>query len=213
MHYIQLYILDQLVLHKYLRNSEMRPPRVESNLYQYHLKRLIASGCVFKVEEGYTLSARGLAYADRHSTALRAQRPQPKLVTTLLLTNTLGEVLLVPRAKQPFIGLLNLPSGKIHEGESLIESAQRELCEKVGIDGIDLTHAATAHIRLESGGILISDAYSFVMTGKIEAQFNIAGFYNPDNLPEELMPGIRPLIKAALAGENYIEITTTADLS
>lgn len=63
MHYIKQYILDKLVFAEYLRNRDMRPPGVESNLYQYHLKELLKDGYIKKLETGYTLSKKGLQYA------------------------------------------------------------------------------------------------------------------------------------------------------
>ncbi len=190
MHYIQKYILDKLILASYLRNRDMRPPRVESNLYQYHLKRLIDSGYIERVTEGYTLSTRGLQYADKHSSDLKDQRPQPKLVTILLLENENGETLLIPRKKQPFIGMYNLPSGKIHEGETLLGAGRRELAEKVGVvDDISLIPAGTVHLTITRGEEILSESYGFVLRGAISGQecsgegIFSAGINNPNSMP------------------------------
>lgn len=170
MHYIQKYILDKLIYAKTLRNRDMRPPHTESNLYQYHLKRLVDSGYIEHSDEGYTLSGRGLQYADKHSADLKETRPQPKLITILLLENEAGEVLLVPRKKQPFIDMYNLPSGKIHEGESLLEAGQRELVEKAGItDTIELMPSGTVHLTItDDAGEVISESYGFILRGRVE---------------------------------------------
>ena len=61
MHYIQTHILDQLIHTQVLRNRDMRPANIESNLYQYHLLQLQKLGFVEKIENGYTLTGPGLA--------------------------------------------------------------------------------------------------------------------------------------------------------
>ena len=204
MHYIQKYILDKLITAQYLRNRDMRPPHTESNLYQYHLKRLIDSGYIEKQSEGYTLSTKGLQYADRHSSELKSERPQPKLVTVLLLENEAGEVLLIPRKKQPFIGMYNLPSGKIHEGESLLEAGRRELAEKVGItDEINLQTSGTVHLTVMDGAEIISESYGFILRAQIKQILTIKEFGCLSTQGIVLMPGVREISETQL---NFAEI-------
>lgn len=197
MHYIQKYILDKLVFAYNLRNRDMRPPNTESNLYQYHLKRLVDSGYIAKQGASYTLSVKGLQYADKHSSDLKDQRPQPKLVTILELKNSSGEVLLIKKSKQPFIGMYNLPSGKIHEGETLEQAGRRELAEKVGVtDPITLTPSGTVHLTIKDDAQVISESYGFVMTGTLDTT-NIKNgkFVNDINcLESELLPGLQQII-------------------
>lgn len=206
MHYIQKYILDKLMFASHLRNRDMRPPRVESNLYQYHLKRLIDSGYIERVGEGYTLSNRGLQYADKHSSDLKDQRPQPKLVTILLLENETGEVLLIPRKKQPFIGMYNLPSGKIHEGETLIEAGRRELVEKVGIsEDVSLSLAGTVHLTIMSDESIISESYGFILRAPVQAKgLNSGVFCDPNSSPTRVMPGVTQILSST---DDILEIT------
>lgn len=208
MHFIQKYILDKLIYAQFLRNRDMRPPHIESNLYQYHLKRLIDSGYVKKVQQGYELSTKGLQYADKHSSDLKTQRPQPKLVTILIIENEKGEVLLVKRNKQPFIGLYNLPSGKIHEGESLIEAGTRELLEKTGItDEIDLIPSGTVHLTAADGSDVISESYGFVLCAKVVDTDCLKGIYFDRKRTEamhNLMPGVTEIISKASIGHKEV---------
>lgn len=207
MHYIQKYILDKLICAEFLRNRDMRPQHTESNLYQYHLKRLIDSGYVKKGEQGYSLSTKGLQYADKHSSDLKSQRPQPKLVTILILENEKGEVLLVERKKQPFIGLYNLPSGKIHEGESLTEAGKRELVEKTGItDEIDLIPSGTTHLTITDGPEVISESYGFILRAQVMDSPS-RYFCNPRHASTtNVMPGIDEMLQG-VPTEEHLEIT------
>lgn len=199
MHYIQKYILDKLIYAKDLRNRDMRPPHTESNLYQYHLKRLVDSGYIEHDESGYTLSGKGLQYADKHSSDLKERRPQPKLVTILRLENDNGEILLVPRKKQPFIGMYNLPSGKIHEGETLLSAGQRELREKVGAkEHIELTPADTVHLTIVDGDDIVSESYGLTLHGRLNTCASEHIFAAPDECTSAaLMPGVQELLEAS----------------
>lgn len=215
MHYIQSYILDKLVYADYLRNRDMRPPNVESNLYQYHLLQLQKEGFVEKTENGYRLSARGLAYADRHSTTLKKTRSQPKLITVLFVVNDKNEIFLQPKLRQPFKDSLSLPSGKIHLDETIFEAAQRELHEKVDkhltIDNLE--HIGSAHFTVKQSGFVISDYIALLIKVPLNNQNKLTDnyYFDLESLPEkQLTPGVSRLVKAynnkSIFSEAVIEI-------
>ncbi len=165
MHHIQLEILSRLMYRKYLRFSAMRPERVDSNLFQYHLKKLLKDNFVVKVEQGYTLGPKGLQYADRFSSELRGERRQPKTVVGVVLRNDKGDCLLVPKERQPFVGDWLLPAGKIHEGEPLADAAARELGEKAGIEGANLEFQCTVRVSILYLETTISEYICLLMGG------------------------------------------------
>ena len=213
MHYIQAHILDKLVYANYLRNRDMRPPNVESNLYQYHLLQLQKEGFVDKTEHGYCLSARGLAYADRHSTALKKTRSQPKLITVLFVVNDKGHILLRPKQRQPFKETLSLPSGKIHLDETIFEAAQREFREKVNDHFIinNLEHIGTAHFTIRQDEFVISDYIALLITVRVTDidVSEIASFYDIDTLltANNLTPGVAELLHAYRTNAVFSEAT------
>lgn len=215
MHYIQTHILDKLIHAEELRNRDMRPPNIDSNLYQYHLMRLQKEGYVTKEDIYYKLSGRGLAYADGHSTTLRKTRSQPKLITVVFLHNQNDEVLLVPRIRQPFMGMLNLPSGKIHLNESVEEAGRREIAEKAG-EGLqtgELNHIGVAHIIINQSSYTISDYVALLLeAGVANIPEKTGKFVSLHNLnSENLMPSVIELLqayKSKLAfSEHVINIT------
>lgn len=169
MHYIQKHILKVLTYAKYARFSEMRPPRVDSNAYSYHLKAMQREQFVEKTVRGYRLSPKGLAYVDKVSLDDFEQRLQPKIMTLLVLKNAAGRVLLHQKSRQPFIGSKLLPSGKVHlEDVSLLAAAQRELREKVGSNaGGELVHAGDVYIRSRIAGELVSSIAGHVFSGRL----------------------------------------------
>jgi len=149
-HKIQKHIIDLLTYTEIARYSELRPPRIDTNLFSYHLNVLVKVGIVVKVEGGYTLGVAGLAYVDQVST-------QPKIITMLLIQNGEGDILLQRRTKQPYINTWTLPYGKIHSDDTSLEAAtQRITFEKLGLSDQTVTHAGDCYIRVMAGDKLIS---------------------------------------------------------
>lgn len=138
-------------MQKWARFRDMRPPRVDSNLYNYHLKLLQKNGLVEKVEgKGYRLSPAGLRYVDYVSVEKFVPRHQPKLITKLLIVDEFGDILMWPKYKQPFIGAWSLPSGKVHfEDASVADAARRELAFVTTDRDVTLRHAGV--IEVEAG--------------------------------------------------------------
>lgn len=149
-HHIQKHIIDVLMRRKFARFRDMRPPRIDSNAYSYHLTSLLKQGYITKADKGYTLSRKGLLYVDRLSVNSLRIRPQPKIITMLVVQNSNGDVLLYKRTKQPHIDTWTLPYGKLHVAdESLQHAAKREVKEKLFIqDTISLVHAGDCYIRV-----------------------------------------------------------------
>lgn len=213
MHYIQQHILDKLVYAEFLRNRDMRPPHVESNLYQYHLLQLQKDGYIRKQDKTYTLTSNGLAYADTHSTTLKKARPQPKVVTVLFITNSQGQILIRTKQRQPFIGQLGLIFGKMHKNETIHEAASREFVEKVNdrVDGLHFKQCGVAHFVITSGETVVSDYIGILLTATISDDTVIkpfAQFYDPDNLPKDkLSPSTAELLTAFQEQQQFLEHT------
>ncbi len=196
MHHIQYSIVDQLIKNKKCRFSQLKPSGVESNLFQYHLKHTIKEGYVEKVEGGYTLSTRGLQYADKHSSSLRAVRAQPKIITVIVLHNARGEVLLIPKKKQPFIGDYHLPAGKVHSGEQVLSAAARELSEKAGIDTVGLEHGGMVHVQIVSNGLTISEYFGFVVVGQYDGRLPADGtWWSQSDIDTTTVPSVREVVE------------------
>lgn len=162
-HHIQRHIIDILMYKRIARFRDLRPPRVDTNLFTYHLNSLLKSGIVAKVEGGYTLSMAGLSYVDRVSVEKKTIRTQPKIITMLLIQNGDGDVLLQKRNKQPYIDAWTLPYGKLHiEDRSLKEAATREAAEKLGLEDQEASHAGDCYIRVKVGDEILSTTLAHV---------------------------------------------------
>jgi ADP-ribose pyrophosphatase YjhB (NUDIX family) len=165
-HHIQLKILHQLTLAERSRYSQLKPPAIESNLFIYHLKRTIADKLVVKNADGsYSLSKSGLAYADKVSLSSFRMRGQPKIVNLIACTNRQGQWLLYRRKHQPFIGRSGFPYGKIHLGETIKESSERELQEKTNLK-TELTHRGDVYVTVYDDDDLLVHTLFHVHSGR-----------------------------------------------
>lgn len=149
-HHIQKNILSVLHHQRYARFRDMRPPRVDTNLYSYHLKLMLKHGLVEKTDKGYTLGLAGILYADRVSAEAFTIRRQPKIITMLVVQNSNGDVLLYRKRRQPFIDQWNLLQGKIHiDDETITAAAKREVAEKIGDINVAPEHAGDCYVRIK----------------------------------------------------------------
>jgi ADP-ribose pyrophosphatase YjhB (NUDIX family) len=217
MHHIQHYILSVLSVTKWARFSQMRPPKVDSNAYSYHLKLLVKQELIEKhPEKGYRLSPLGLSQVDRMSTSELHVRVQPKIITMALLYNENGEVLLLMKSKQPFIGAWTFASGKLHiEDRSIKAAVNRELIERVGLRANStLKHAADVYIHAAIDGRLVSTVFSHVFTMDVQAnqiaRKDVKWSSAEDLRVAQLAPGVKEvydLIPNADSGLLFAEFT------
>lgn len=160
-HHIQKDIISRLSQARELRFSELKPENLESNAFMYHLKQLISSGYVEKVDGGYTLSPAGLTYVDGLSLKNSQPRKQAKILSVIILKNSKGEYILARRKYQPFIGTLLFPGGKQHYGESPEDHVVRELDEQFSLKGKPVRRGLVDQ-RTFSKGTLITHVLTHV---------------------------------------------------
>jgi ADP-ribose pyrophosphatase YjhB (NUDIX family) len=197
MHHIQHYALTQLSITKWARFSELRPPGTDSNLYSYHLKLLIRQKLIEKhPEKGYRLSPLGLSQVDRMSTNELQIRIQPKIITMCLVYNEVGQLLLLKKSKQPFIGAWTFVSGKLHLEDGGARAAMtREIRERIDVDTNEtLTHNADAYLSVSIDGQLVSTVLSHIFTMTIRSDEVKRKDVSWSNLKErssmQLAPGV-----------------------
>ena len=162
-HHIQKHIIDVLMYAPSARFRDLRPPKIDTNLFTYHLNSLVKTGMVTKVTGGYALSLAGLSYVDRVSSEQKIIRTQPKIITMLLVQNGEGDILLQRRTKQPFINSWTLPYGKLHIDDPTVKgAAMREANEKLGLTGQPMTHAGDCYIRVSMNGEVLSTTLAHI---------------------------------------------------
>lgn len=190
--------------HDVRKFSELRVEDVESNLFQYHLKHLLGKKLVEKCDGGYRLAPKGLYYADRFSPEYKGERPQPKLITVVVLKNKDGKILLQQKPRQPWLGDYHLPAGKIHTGETTDGAATRELEEKTGVHIEDMRFRCLSHVQVFKQHIVVTDYFGFIFTATYDGVIENGYWYDPDNDAEvtELAPGVQELLGFERIGDN-----------
>ena len=204
MHEIQSAILGALMDESPRRFSRLKPRDTESNLFLYHLNKLIAAGYIAKDRQSYGLTNRGRLLLDSLSSDTLVQRTQPKVLVEVACQNERGEWLLFRRKKQPYSGMVGFPSGRIHLGETVLEAATRELLTKTGFHGT-LVHRGNIYFTTYTHGNLESHLLTHVFTGEIKGGELIEkmelgeAFWqavpNTTNLSSPYFPGFTAVIK------------------
>lgn len=207
-HRIQKHILSYLMEHKVARFRDMRPPKTDTNLYSYHLKILLKQGYVIKTEEGYSLGTKGAVYVDRVTSATVKLRPQPKIITMLVIQNDEGGVLMFEKKRQPFIGLWTLPYGKVHnEDLSVDDAAKREIQEKLGgMDIPNLRHVGDTYIHVmnEDSVAISTMIHIFYGTTNDQLTLDTLHWVHPlDITDEKSTPGVFEVVQFALISKSY----------
>lgn len=148
----------------------MRPKGIESNHFAYHLEQLLKAGLVIKEDRTYSLTTEGLAFADRASHADMSVRKQPHIVSTVQITNNLGQTLLFKHAFQPYLNKVGYPQGRTHFDEDIGAAAARELAEKSSLTNVPLIHRGIVYITTKQGDEIISKLMAHIFSGTVEGQ-------------------------------------------
>lgn len=169
-HPTQGQILRSLLFHPERRFSELAPG-ISSDQLSFHVKRLIELSLIQKNGEGYMLTASGKEYANRFDAdpARMAIERQPKigvLVICVSKDGTTTRYLVQQRLKQPYYGFYGFLTGKVRWGETIEETATRELEEETGLKA-NVTLAAIKHkMDYAPDGTLLEDKFFFAFRGE-----------------------------------------------
>lgn len=197
-HPIEKHIMSVLLGQKEARFSDMRPKRADSNLYSYHLTKLVSSGHIKKVGKAYSLDINGLSHvqslqSDSYSTIHTIQ-----IMIMFVVQNSDGDTLLERQMQQPFISTLSLPGGLLRADDLSVEAAaSRILTETLQITSQKMHHAGNCYVRVRRGNTHISTTLIHVFTFNsddisVESPFLWA---QPHSLPQlSMSPGVDQII-------------------
>jgi len=146
--------------------SELNKEKMTTDHFSFHLKQLLASKLVKKTEEGkYELTTKGKEFANRFDTekvVLERQAKIAVLIGGIKTENGEEKFLIQQRLKQPYWGFYGFVTGKITWGETVFETAKRELNEETNLEG-KLTLVAIKHkMDYSKRKKLLEDKYFFV---------------------------------------------------
>lgn len=181
-HDAQTKILKELLFIPETNFSELRKVSgLESDHAKFHIKRLVELGYIDKDGSNYRLSIKGKEYANKLDTDAGVIERQPKIAVMLVVERELDgqkQYLLQERLKHPYYGFWGPPTGKVRWGESIVETAARELMEETGLTAA-FEHRGVNHerVRHETTGEILEDKVFHVMftdeaTGQLKESFD-----------------------------------------
>jgi ADP-ribose pyrophosphatase YjhB (NUDIX family)/predicted transcriptional regulator len=168
-HEAQTSILRELLFVPEAGFSELQKgTELSSDHFNFHISRLVELGLVEKRVRGlYRLTPKGKEYANKLDTENKTIERQPKVAVLLAVEREkagVRELLFQERLKQPYYGYWGLPSGKIRWGETIAETADRELQEETGLTAdyqiLGLYHE---HTFMQETGDLLEDKMFFLV--------------------------------------------------
>lgn len=138
MHEAQTLILRHLLFVPDARFAALqKTTELSSDHFNFHVKKLLDSRLIEKVQDTYRLTPKGKEYANRMDTDENEIERQPKVSVALVVERQKDgrrEFLAQQRLKQPYYGFWGRLGGKVRWGESFEEAAARELKEETNLD-------------------------------------------------------------------------------
>lgn len=165
-HDAQTSILRELLFHPKAGYAQLQKPTgLTSDHFNFHIKRLVELGYVEKRDKGhYTLTPRGKEYANKLDTDTNTIERQPKCAVILAIENNDGCWLFQERLKNPYFGFWGFPSGKIRWGETILETAARELDEETGLSAdYSISGVYHEHVKSVETKEILEDKLFFVV--------------------------------------------------
>lgn len=165
LHPIQAKILIRLLFHPHSRFSELNIDKLPTDHFNFHLKQLVVSQLLIKTANLYNLSSKGKEFANRLDTDKNIYESQAKIGVLIVCHRSITnqtQFLVSQRLKQPYFGFYGFISGKITKGETVFETAARELREEANLSG-EITLTGVKHkMDYSPENILLEDKFFFV---------------------------------------------------
>jgi 8-oxo-dGTP pyrophosphatase MutT (NUDIX family) len=168
-HEAQMAILRELLFHPSAGFAKLQKlAGMSSDHFNFHIQKLVDMKLVEKVSRGtYSLTSRGKEYANKLDTDSNTIERQPKTAVILAIEKKINgkkEYLFQERLKQPYYGFYGFPTGKIRWGETVVQTAERELMEETGMTA-DHRIAGVYHelVYQEETGEQLEDKLFFVV--------------------------------------------------
>jgi hypothetical protein len=135
MHHIQKKIIYALTRKETARFAELRPKNLDSNIFTYHLKQLIAAKLIAKTASGnYKLTQNGKLTGINIKLDAKDELAQAHSVVFLAAQNASGEWLLRERLVHPAYGKVGFLHCEPNANESVIDTAEKSFKERTGLD-------------------------------------------------------------------------------
>lgn len=202
MHHIQKDILLKLAHAQSARFADLKPAGLDSNIFTYHLKQLIAEKLVAKTDAGdYCLTQKGKLAVINVRLDKKAELEQAHCVLYMTGKNANGDWLLRERLVHPAYGKVGFMHAEPVAGEPIEQTAQRVFKDRSGLDG-DFYVRGSGYLTLMRGDELESyTQFTLLCSDNISGDvqdLNPSGrnFWHAGNFSgPEMFPNMPELIK------------------
>jgi ADP-ribose pyrophosphatase YjhB (NUDIX family)/predicted transcriptional regulator len=163
-HEIQINILRVLLFKPEACFTDLNPQNVSTDHFNFHVKRLLELGLIQKNESGlYSLTTTGKEFANRLDTDSKKIVVERQAKIGVLIGCVRGDHYLIQqRLKQPFYGYHGFVTGKVKWGETVLETAARELEEETGLSA-EIELVGVEHkMDYDQDNNLLEDKYFYV---------------------------------------------------
>jgi 8-oxo-dGTP diphosphatase len=191
--------------------SDLFDGNMESNKFAYYLKTLEDEGIIMKKDQRYVLTTEGKRFSTYLEGESGKREKQPMLGVLTIVING-DKVLLGERTKEPFYGYWAAPGGKIKFGETIIETAERELLEETGLHAKNIEIKGLACIKTYNESGLAYNHYQYIvkctdLEGKLKVadKEGINRWIKISDLKKyKLFPDIPDFVEIALNGKHFV---------
>lgn len=170
LHFIQQHILNYLSKCEYAHFSDLQIDNIESEHLNYHLKTLIKLKLVSKSKDLYELTIEGKKIVNKVDSESKKEEAQPKpgvILSIMIEENGTKKILVSRRLKHPYFGKVGRLTGKIKQGESIYETAERELKEETDLEADEfILRRVYRKIRHDTDGNCLADSLFFIVEVK-----------------------------------------------
>jgi 8-oxo-dGTP pyrophosphatase MutT (NUDIX family) len=165
-HPIQARILRTMLFREKSRFADLNTLKLPTDHFNFHLKQLLVLGLVGKSPDNkYCLTTKGKEFANRLDTDKIVLERQAKVAVVVCAIRQRGKIrqyLVQQRLKQPSYGFYGFITGKIKWGETVDETAARELLEETGLKA-KLSLAGIEHkMDYPAKGKILEDKFFFI---------------------------------------------------
>lgn len=174
-HYIKREIIIKLKLSSEdLKYSELKPGDMDGNAFNHHLKSLVNSEIVEKIDLGeYRLTAKGKREVDFYSLDNSRIKIRPISGVYLLIFSADGKILVYKNKGAPINGVEGMMFGKIRLGRSYLKTVARMLSTR-NLEAQKAEALSSLNIRYSHDGELVAHRTGPLF--KIKLKLNASGY-------------------------------------
>ncbi|MFS8130939.1 MAG: NUDIX domain-containing protein [Candidatus Dojkabacteria bacterium] len=174
---IQMKALKYLLFNPKSRFKNLNTESLPTDHFSYHIKSLVDLNLIKKEGQEYSLTLSGKEFANRMDTDNHTIEKQPKVSVILVpikIVKGIKYVMVQQRLKEPYYGYFGFMSGKVRYGETIFETAKRELKEETDLDATKFRYCYILHEMVyDMNGNILEDKFFNVVevknvTGKIK---------------------------------------------